>query len=67
LKISLPKYYAKANAASFPEGNISPYRSYSIVKVSPGSRFAVVPLISAATSETVTIVVLGFKPYSLHN
>jgi len=63
----LPKYYAKANAASFPEGSIKPYSSWSTDKVSPCSRLAVVPLIFAATSEIVTIVVLGFKAYFLHN
>lgn len=65
LKSILPKYYAKANAASLPEGSIRPYRSYSTVKMSPVSRFAHVPLMSDATSLTLTYAVFGLIPYSL--
>ena len=61
----LPKYCANAKAASFPEGSMRPYSSYSTVKMSPVSKFAVVPRISEATWETViSVVQMGSSHFS---
>ena len=47
-----PKFSAKTIAASFPDGNINPYNKSYTKTHSPSSRFAVVPLTSAAVAET---------------
>ena len=53
----LPKCYARAKAASLPDGSIRPQRSYSTVRTSPVYKSAVVPLMSLAMFETLTSVV----------
>ena len=47
-----PKFSAKTIAASFPDGNISPYNKSSIEIHSFSDKFAVVPIVSAAPRET---------------
>ena len=48
-----PKYSASWWAASLPLGSINPYKSYHIVKVSPSTSSALVPLTLAASCPTV--------------
>ena len=47
-----PKFSAKTIAASFPDGNISPYNKSSIEIHSFSVKFAVVPMVSEAPRET---------------
>ena len=65
--MSLPKYSASKNPASFPLGSMSPCSRSQIAKWSPSRKLAEVPLTIEASSVTSIRVVLKFNEYRLHS
>jgi hypothetical protein len=63
----VPKYSARANAASFPLGSIIPYISCSTLKISPSLSSAEVPIIREHYLVILIYIFLGSSPYLDNN